>query len=49
MIARQYDLEVVKYQKDTSKKLSNITFSIQEDGEEEARARVTGLDGSIYT
>ena len=47
MIAKQYDLEVIKYQKDTEKVLGEVTFSIQEDGEEEAKTRVTGIDGKF--
>ena len=47
MIAKQYDLEVIKYQKDTDKLIGGAIFSIQEEGKEESKTRVTGVDGKL--
>ncbi len=47
MIAKQYDLEVIKYQEDTEKKLQGVTFSLTEDGQENSTIKVTDEDGSI--
>ena len=47
MIAKQYDLELTKYQKGKSKIVSGATYAIYEDGNEEARTRVTGIDGKL--
>ena len=47
MIAKQYDLELTKYQKDKSKIVSGATYAVYEDGNEEARTRVTGVDGKL--
>ena len=47
MIAKQYDLEIVKYQKDTKKTLQGITFAITEDGEESSTIKTTDADGKL--
>ena len=47
MIAKQYDLELTKYQKGKSKIVSGVTYAIYEDGNEETRTRVTGIDGKL--
>ena len=47
MIAKQYDLELTKYQKGKSKIVSGATYAVYEDGNEEARTRVTGVDGKL--
>ena len=47
MIAKQYDLELTKFQKNKSKIVSGATYAIYEDGNEEARTRVTGIDGKL--
>ena len=47
MIAKQYDLELTKFQKGKSKVVSGATYAVYEDGSEEARTRVTGIDGKL--
>ena len=47
MIAKQYDLEIEKLQKDTSKKLSGITFKITEEGQSDGKIKVTDNNGKI--
>ena len=47
MIAKQYDLELTKYQKGKSKIVSGATYAVYEDGNEEAKTRVTGVDGKL--
>ena len=47
MIAKQYDLEIVKYQKDTEKTLQGITFAITEDGEESSTIKTTDANGKL--
>ena len=47
MIAKQYDLEIVKYQKDTEKTLQGITFAITEDGAETSTIKTTDADGKL--
>lgn len=47
MIAKQYDLEIVKYQKDTEKTLQGVTFSITEDGAESSSIKTTDKDGKL--
>ena len=47
MIAKQYDLEIVKYQKDTEKTLQGITFAITEDGEESSTIKTTEANGKL--
>lgn len=47
MIAKQYDLEIEKYQKDTSKKIQGITFSITEEGKGDSKIRVTNANGIL--
>ena len=46
MIAKQFDLELVKYQKNKDKVIEGATYSIQELGQE-AKTRVTGIDGIL--
>lgn len=45
MIAKQYDLEVVKYQEDTQKVLQGVTFSLTEDGQDTSTIKVTDENG----
>lgn len=47
MIAKQYDLEIVKYQQNTSKPLPGITFSITEEGSDLSSIRTTDANGTI--
>ena len=47
MIAKQYDLELTKYQKGKSKIVSGATYAVYEAGNEEVRTRVTGVDGKL--
>lgn len=47
MIGKEYNLEVIKYQTGTSKLVGGATYSIIEDGEEEGKTRVTGVDGKL--
>lgn len=47
MIAKQYDLEIVKYQQDTDKTLQGITFTITEDGAETSTIKTTDKDGKL--
>lgn len=45
MIAKQYDLEIVKHQEDKEKTIQGVTFAIQEDGQETSTIKVTGAEG----
>lgn len=47
MIAKQYDLEIAKYQQNTLKPLSGITFSIAEEGSDLSSIRTTDANGII--
>lgn len=47
MIAKQYDLEIVKYQKNSQKTLEGITFTVTEDGAESSTIKVTDKEGKI--
>ena len=47
MIAKQYDLELTKFQKNKSKIVSGATYAVYEAGNEETRTRVTGIDGKL--
>ena len=47
MIAKQYDLELIKFQNGKEKTVSGATYAIQEDGKEESKTRVTSVDGSL--
>lgn len=47
MIAKQYDLEIVKYQKNSNKTLQGITFAVTEDGADTSSIKVTDKDGKI--
>lgn len=47
MIAKQYDLEIVKYQKNSTKTLQGITFAVTEDGADTSTIKVTDQDGKI--
>lgn len=47
MIAKQYDLEIVKYQKDTQKTLQGVTFTLTEDGQETSSIKTTDANGTI--
>lgn len=47
MIAKQYDLEIAKYQKNSDKTLQGITFAVTEDGADTSTIKVTDQDGKI--
>ena len=47
MIAKQYDLEITKYQEDTEKSLQGITFKITEEDQEEGKIKTTTANGKI--
>ena len=47
MIAKQYDLEIEKTQKNTNKKLPGITFTITEEGQEDSKIKVTDTNGKL--
>lgn len=47
MIAKQYDLEIVKYQEGTNKTLQGVTFTITEDGADTSTIKVTDATGTI--
>ncbi len=47
MIAKQFDLEITKYQKDSEKIVPQATYLIIEDGTDEEKARVTNAEGKI--
>ncbi len=47
MIAKQYDLELTKYQKNTEKTLQGTTFKITEEGKENSSIKVTNENGKI--
>ena len=47
MIAKQYDLELTKYQKNKTNIVSGATYAVYEEGNEEARTRATGIDGKL--
>ena len=47
MIAKQFDLEITKYQKDSEKLVPQATYLLIAEGEEEEKSRVTNLDGKI--
>ncbi len=47
MIARQYDLELTKFQKDKTKTVQGASYSICEDGQEDATTKYTNSDGVL--
>ncbi len=47
MIAKQYDLEIIKYQEDTQKVLPGVTFALTEKGAETSTIKTTNQDGVI--
>ena len=47
MIAKQYDLEIIKYQEDTDKTLQGVTFTLTEDGQDTSTIKVTDANGAI--
>ena len=47
MIAKQYDLELTKYQKNKTNGVSGATYAVYEEGSDEAKTRVTGVDGKL--
>lgn len=47
MIAKQYSLEIEKYQEDTNKLLNGVTFSLTEDGAESSTIKTTNKNGII--
>ena len=46
-IAKQYDLQVTKYQKETQKKVQEATYYIWEEGEEEGKTKTTSIEGNF--
>ena len=47
MIAKQYDLELTKFQKNKTNGVSGATYAIYEEGNDEAKTRVTGENGKL--
>ena len=47
MIAKEYELELEKYQIGKDKKISGATYSLTEDGKDESRTRVTNNSGVL--
>lgn len=47
MIAKEYDLEIQKYQQGTNSKVQGVTFSITEEGLNNSRIKVTNGNGNI--
>ncbi|MGN1329850.1 MAG: SpaA isopeptide-forming pilin-related protein, partial [Clostridia bacterium] len=47
MIAREFDIELVKYQTDKNKTVQGAGYSIQEDGSDEANTRFTDENGKV--
>ena len=47
MIAKLYDLELVKYQKNKDNVVSGATYAVYEDGQDEAKTKVTAVDGKL--
>ena len=47
MIAKQFELEILKYQKDKEKILPGITFTLTEDGQENSTIKTTDNSGKI--
>ena len=47
MIAKQYDLEITKYQIGKDKVVAGATYLVREDEVEEGRTKVTGEDGKL--
>lgn len=47
MIAKQYNLELTKFQKGKEKTVEGATYSIVEEGQEEAKTKVTASNGKL--
>ena len=47
MIAKQYDLDGIKYQIGKDKKISGATYAVYEDGSEDIKTRFTNADGKF--
>ena len=47
MIAKQYDLDGIKYQIGKDKKISGATYAVYEDGSEDIKTRFTNVDGKF--
>lgn len=47
IIAKQFDVELIKYQKGSNKVIPGVTFSIFKDGENEENTKVTNETGKI--
>ncbi len=47
MIAKQYDLELTKFQKSKTKLVAGATYSIKEESQEDSKTKVTGEDGKL--
>ncbi len=47
MIAKQYELEIIKSQKDKEKLLPGVTFTLTEDGKETSTIKTTDANGKI--
>ena len=47
MISKQYDLEIIKYQKDKEKVIPGVTFALTQEGEETSSIRTTDETGKL--
>ncbi len=47
MVAKKYDLELIKYQKNKQRKVSGATYSITEEGQDESKSQVTNDEGKL--
>lgn len=47
MVAKQYDLEIVKYQENSNKKIPGVVFSVREKGQNSSTVRFTDENGVI--
>lgn len=47
LVAKKYDLEIVKYQTDKQKTLQGVTFTLLEEGEENSSIQTTDANGKL--
>lgn len=47
LVAKKYDLEIVKYQTDKQKTLQGVTFTLLEEGEETSSIQTTDANGKL--
>ena len=47
IVAKRYRLEITKYQEDTDKLLSGITYMVTEEGKEDSKIKVTNNNGKL--